>query len=93
MKEWIGKIQQHRLTLPRNVTLDNQSIIDKKDIDEKLNKFFTKIAPSLDNKIVPYFETFEKIRYCFIEWVFTNQQIKDVFSLGKNKGLEANEIT
>ena len=45
-----------------------ESITDKKVIVEKLNKFFTKIAHSLDNKNVPYFETFEKIRYCFIKW-------------------------
>ena len=63
MKEYIGKIRQRRSTLPRNVTLDNETITDKKDIVEKLNKFFTKNAPCLDNKIVPYFETFEKLRY------------------------------
>ena len=93
MKEWIGKIRQRRLTIPRNVTLDNQSIIDKKDIDEKLNKFFTKIAPSLDNKIVPYFETFEKSDTALSNGSLPINKLKDVFYLGKNKGLEANEIT
>ena len=63
MKEYIDKIRQRRSTLPQNVTLDNETIADKKDIVEKLNKFFTKNAPSLDNKIVAYFEIFEKIRY------------------------------
>ena len=76
MKEFIGKIRQRRWTLPENFTLDIESITDKKVIVEKLNKFFTKIAHSLDNKNVPYFDTFEKIWYCFVKWAWANQQVK-----------------
>ena len=42
MKELIGKVPQHRSTLPRKIIFNN-AITDERDIEEK---FFWKLVPS-----------------------------------------------
>ena len=98
INEIISNTKNKRKDLPEKLVINNTTVVEKQEIAENLNKYFTNISPNLASKIPNEQEGFEKYlancKTVMNDAPLTDEEVENAFySLKTNKSSGYNDIS